>query len=569
MKLIGIDFGHGETAAYITDLEITEQGKMSYRLHIKPEAEKIFSAFYIKDGKVELFSSYNRDNIDDALYAYQDTFRQAFKCSPLSDLTTSDDIASMETFAQAVYKSLLESNPQIDEHEVFVACPSNWSKSAAEAYLDLINLSGVPARWIISEAHAALEKHLYRIYETNINVLIIDFGSSTIDYVAFNKGENNTLNILGEGAFQYGASMVDIALAESDKVSNVVQDYEISDDVVQFVSRIGKEIYYKDKYIASKQDRISTQKLDIELRPDPQSDPITISYADNSKLEEIQAFEDYKTQIEQFFSNLYYNFHTKGIDFNKVILSGSASQMDFVIDYVKNTFGNDTIELDDFPEYVVCNGIVEFARKVRGNNELDHPEIIAHSDIYRVLSNKLPAGNIDQFISIIEKHPSPEAKLLRAICYFFGIGKIKKSRKKAFDLLSESYRSNNLDNYGKSILAYMYYIGSGTEQNNKYARSILKSVVVLNHHGKILSEVINETGGEEDYRMVEEDDFILQMCPVDMSYLRHIYKCLGLMEYAELQENTVNPTSSDGLHVSPVSEELDYKELMRKYSMLN
>ena len=558
MKLIGIDFGHGETAAYISDLDITDREEWSTRLQIIENADKIFSAFYIKNGSVKLFSSQNREDIKLALYKHKDTFRQAFKGSPLSDLTTSEDIASMGTFAHAVYKSILEHNPQIGEHEVFVACPSNWTKEEAEAYLDLINLSGVPARWIISEAHAALEKHLDRISEKNSNVLIIDFGSSTIDYVAFSKEDNQEVNILGEGAMQYGANMVDIALAESHKVSNIVQDYEIGEDVLQFMSRIGKEIYYSSKYIYG---QASTQRLDIELRLASNYER-TISYADNSELDEIDDFINYKNQIEQLFSDLNYKFHIKGISFDTVILSGSASQMDFVRDFVASTFGPEKIDFDVVPQYVVCSGIVDFARKIHGKNESDHLEIKARCDIYRALYNKLlTTSDLNMFLDIIETHPAPEAKTLRSLCYFYGIG--KKSPRMAFNMLSQT---KNLDNYGKFILAYMYYIGSGTEKDNVTARAIIESALLFNHNGVILKEAVDETATQENYKKIEEANFILQLRPLDERYLELIFQHLNLLP--ETKEETISFSSSEGLHVAPVSDELDYRELMRKYAQL-
>ena len=561
MKLIGIDFGHGETAAYISDLEITDREKWSTRLQIIDNADKIFSAFYIQNGSTKLFSAKNREDIRLALYNNSDSFRQAFKGSPLSDLTTSDDIASMGTFAHAVYESILEHNPQIGEHEVFVACPSNWTREEAEAYLDLINLAGVPARWIISEAHAALEKHSDRICDKYSNVLIIDFGSSTIDYVAFSKGDNHELNILGEGALPYGANMVDIALAESPKVSTIVQDYEIQEDVLQFMSRIGKEIYYGSKYNEWFHRKVSTQRLDIELQLTPDYER-TISYADNSELEEISDFKNYKDQIENLFSNLNYNFHVNGISFDTVILSGSASQMDFVRDFVASTFGPEKIDFDVVPQYVVCSGIVDFARKIHGKNESDHLEIIARSDLYRALYNKLLAtSDLNEFLYTLEIHPAPEAKILRSICYFYGIG--KKSPRRAFDMLSQT---NNLDDYGKCILAYMYYIGSGTEKDNDAAKSILESTVISSLSGIILKEAVDEITTQENYKKIEETDFILQLRPLDKQYLGLIFQHLNLLP--ETKEDTISYSSSEGLHVAPVSDELDYRELMRKYDQL-
>ena len=133
----------------------------------------------------------------------------------------------------------------------------------------------------------------------------------------------------------------------------------------------------------------------------------------------------------------------------------------------------------------------------------------------------------------------------------------------AFNMLSQT---KNLDNYGKFILAYMYYIGSGTEKDNVTARAIIESALLFNHNGVILKEAVDETATQENYKKIEEDNFILQLRPLDERYLGLIFQHLNLLP--EAKEETISFSSSEGLHVAPVSDELDYRELMRKYAQL-
>jgi hypothetical protein len=192
------------------------------------------------------------------------------------------------------------------------------------------------------------------------------------------------------------------------------------------------------------------------------------------------------------------------------------------------------------PQYVVCSGIVDFARKIHGKNESDHLEIMARSDMYRALYNKLLAtSDLNEFLYTLEIHPAPEAKTLRAICYIYGVGKIKSPRK-AFNMLSQI---KDLDNYGLWILAYMYYIGSGTEKDNETARAIIESALLSNHNGVILKEAVDETATQENYKIIEEADFILQLRPLDEQYLGLIFQHLNLLP--ESQEETIRYRSSE------------------------
>ena len=77
--------------------------------------------------------------------------------------------------------------------------------------------------------------------------------------------------------------------------------------------------------------------------------------------------------------------------------------MDFVRSYAKSAFGEECIEPDNYPEYVVCHGIVEHARKYRNSDFTNHSEIKAHSNIYRALLLKLRLDDdINRFLNSIE-----------------------------------------------------------------------------------------------------------------------------------------------------------------------
>ena len=112
MKLIGIDLGHGETAAYYTDLDIEDTRHCSRPLNIIPLTDKIYSAYYEEGNQVKLISPKSPEaDIISALGS--GNFRQSFKGCPTSKYTIEEDLTAMGIFAREVYKIILSTNEHI------------------------------------------------------------------------------------------------------------------------------------------------------------------------------------------------------------------------------------------------------------------------------------------------------------------------------------------------------------------------------------------------------------------------------------------------------------------------
>lgn len=548
MKLIGIDFGHGETAAHYIDLK---SDGVILPLHIIPGTYKIYSAFYTDNaGNMRLLTPKSPDTIELA-EANHNTFKKGFK-GRISSCHT--DVESICLFAKIVYEKILETNGLSADHEIFIACPTNWSDKDAEEYLDLINMAGVPAKWVISEAYASLERYSKTI-DSNTNVLIVDYGSSTIDFVAFRKGSNQELEIKCCGAEPNGANQVEIVLSNSDIVENHLKDVSIRDSIKEFKSRVGKEQYYENKCIYPLRIKLSATSFEPKI-----AESINITIVDN-QLNTITQFTDYKSEIEKYFSDLQYKLEEQDFIPDKVILTGSASGMDFVRSYAKSAFGEECIEPDNYPEYVVCHGIVEHARKYRNSDFTNHSEIKAHSNIYRALLLKLRLDDdINRFLNSIETFYAPEAETLRAICYLYGVG--KKSPRKAFEILSSSTK---LDDYGKILLAYLYYNGQVTNKDDIFAKELVESTSLCdNRLVKILINAINGNSIPEHYALIDNEDFILELFSNEGVYLKQILKHLGLLKPTIPSSTSNTSDDEEELHVAPVSEELDYKKMMSK-----
>lgn len=191
MYLIGIDFGHGETTASHYD---TAKNDKPERLHIldgnNPELCKVESAVCrnIVTGEWQFAKDF-RD------YALPD-FTLHFK-APMNEITPKNKEA-FAAFIKLVFehilsnqKSYLHYNPETGERnfEVYVACPSGWGKEDANQIQEYKNfISGIiPVDWVIKESDAAYFKFKAEKNFSDSSVLVIDIGSSTIDFTAYDK----------------------------------------------------------------------------------------------------------------------------------------------------------------------------------------------------------------------------------------------------------------------------------------------------------------------------------------------------------------------------------------------
>ena len=534
MKLIGIDLGHGETSAYYTDLDIKDKRRSSRPLNIIPLTDKIYSAYYEEGNQVKLISPKSPEaDIIRALGS--GNFRQSFKGCPTSKYTIEEDLTAMGIFAREVYKNILSTNEHISPTDkVYVACPTSWSKEDAEAYLDIINLAGVPAEWIISEAFASLVQH-GRTISISKNVLIIDYGSSTVDYVAFKMTNIKEFDIVCKGAYSNGAHHVEVALANDENVASKYKGLNPDIPSLEFAARIGKEHHYSKP----------KNYLKISLHPDyfipAATDCVEIQIETNNDLANI--LSDYKQRIERDFSRLKDNLLKRGFTPDIVIFTGSASAMDFAENAARSIFPVQ-FQKDPLPEFVICSGIVEYARMVVLGDTLDQTEIIAHRNIYRALCNRFNQNpNIDFYLSELDSMLHPEAKLVRAICYWYGIGHNNSpSPNKAFELIYGI--KDQLDECGKLVLAYMLYQGMGKLEE---AGELLKNITLpYNQHLKVLADVVNENASEECSLLVEEDNFLFELIPSSACYLKQLLRELGL--------DSVSTDYADGITVPAVSE---------------
>ena len=207
MYLIGIDFGHGETTASFYD---TDRKKLD-RLHIldgnTAESCKVESAVCRNAETGEW--QFAKDIRDYALPEFTLHFK-----APMNEITPKKEKA-FGAFVKLVFENILENqsflsyNPTTGERnfEICVACPSGWGKEDAnqiQEYKKFISKL-IPVDWRIKESDAAYFKFKTEKDFSDSSVLVIDIGSSTIDFTAYDKKASK----LSTEGRKHGASAVE------------------------------------------------------------------------------------------------------------------------------------------------------------------------------------------------------------------------------------------------------------------------------------------------------------------------------------------------------------------------
>lgn len=188
--IIGIDFGHGETSACFYDLQNSKEPLLD--LDMSPGKKTTISAVAILEQEGRDTISIGAAAIQNAPYAKD--FQVSFKKRP-SEMT-SVERNRMLLFMKGVYSGILDRHPDFKtrDHVVYIARPLQdklW-KSEEDAYLKIAEEAGLPVAGIQRESRAAYFRARTQTgskIDTQVKngVLIVDFGSSTIDFTYLNE----------------------------------------------------------------------------------------------------------------------------------------------------------------------------------------------------------------------------------------------------------------------------------------------------------------------------------------------------------------------------------------------
>lgn len=371
--VVGVDFGHGETAAYV--IPIKEVGIMEsdgVTLKIRPgntDDQRVCPSVVYSTQNNEFSLS---DGEGKKLIA-------AFK-GRISQLDKEKKDA-YKGFIQCIFERIVKNNNylKVDEQDCnfyfCIACPTRWNKNEREEYITFFNeilaQYNSSVLFLMNESDAA--------YFTNINsidshetALVIDYGSSTIDYTLMQNHKKISDDMWSNQ--QLGANLIEKTLllkykdrqfddyntARAQTVSGLIASgnsfiIDNIDDRLEYEVRLAKQFSYtnEDSTIYC-----SYSFYKVISRSDLTKSPFNIFFEDINEV-----IKDYCKEVRKDFVKLADNIKKKtSAPLTKIVLSGGASIMPWVEDYVKEIFPGASIVKDLHPSYVVAKGVAKYGK---------------------------------------------------------------------------------------------------------------------------------------------------------------------------------------------------------------
>lgn len=423
MYLIGIDYGHGETTASYIDTD-DPSGKVE-RLHIldgnSAESCKVMSAVCRDEATGEWH--FVRDISDIS----SPRFTLHFKDS-MGHISPGNKEA-FAAFVKLVFDHILKNqdflhyDPATGDKNfmIYAACPSGWDQldgNQIEEYKEF--LSGIiPVEWVIKESDAAYFKFKAEKKFPDKSVLVIDIGSSTIDFTAYGNGAVKTLS---DGR-RHGASEVERSIFRhfnshnEDFKSAKAEAMEAGVDIdghwtntVLFWVKSVKEDFYRSEALNLMID-LSNGRIKYNLRKRV-FDNARIS---NPELENT-ILARYRQVLTEDMTEVKNNIGSPEI----VILTGGASRMPWLQYMVRDIFSDSKVFRDNDPSYVVSDGIAYYAAaifKLKG-------EIRSAVDEFNreFTDSTLEQMIFDYFNEALRAQQLPK---IRGICDSFNRGELK------------------------------------------------------------------------------------------------------------------------------------------------
>lgn len=413
--ILGIDFGHGETAAqYIT-----------LNKDLKPEhlVTQVTPAAILNKNPV-IPSIYAEDAAGLSLIgecAFSDgctNFSLGFKTRPKEWRNYPQEKEIIKKFMKSVYKNILYFTEALERgnHIVAIGCPCAWEKEERYMYQKLffdaihedgkeqdIPLNAIRTIRCTKEARAAA---IYSRRMTSLDIpqsaveqglLLVDMGSSTIDYTHIQKDKK----LLDDGV-DLGASLIDAmlllySLGDDISLDDIIAIEKIITLEPQYLfnaisqCRIAKELYYKGNrnaqisYDFNKKQKLRisssvdaaikavTQKLKFPLHDSwkevffaglhalkakkNSTDDADFCLFIRSKNDASQTSHTWLEHFENSLQKQKQRLEDGQRNTVEILLTGGAASMDFVKDIVKKVFGVQP-KRDPEPSLCIAKGIV-------------------------------------------------------------------------------------------------------------------------------------------------------------------------------------------------------------------
>lgn len=401
--IVAVDFGHGETSAWIVPMD-NEINNLGAPLKLKSsnaeERRTIYSVIYQdKNGNFSL------DNTDGNVIG-------GFKKKVCDLRKDTQKYKAYTEFIKAIYKRLLNMNDDRLHSDgegntnfyLCIACPTKWSNDDRIEYVNFFNEAlkefGVEVMWVINESDAAYFSHGSTSEFADKCVLIIDYGSSTIDYTLMYKGKKISddqwsNDYLGASNIEKSILMEYSSQKDYQEVYQKTEEklrhdalgwLHIQPEVLLEIRKAKEYCVIEGYYPIFMLKHNVIQKHDILVRSDPNWRSKRKSYLFDYECDMDECLVDYKEGVYTSFANLagHISQKLKGSNVDTVIMSGGASLMPWVKEMVKSTFPTAEIKLDNNASFVVSKGAALYARDQIKAFELFMEKIDAYQykDVY-------------------------------------------------------------------------------------------------------------------------------------------------------------------------------------------
>jgi len=386
--IVGIDFGHGETSAWLVPIHGNFQG----------EALRIRNAAHANEKVCPSWVYSDQEGNYSLVQTAGSCIRFGFKAKPVALDQNPEQKEAFAAYIKLIIQALLQNNTELkidssgeSNFILCVACPTRWSEHDRRSYLLFLSNAMVETKvepvWVINESDAAFFSWVGSPDEsfkvgTNDCTLVIDYGSSTIDYTMMRDGKKVSDDSWSNP--NLGASLVEIGIVEDYKSKNFDAYQRFLNATINECVRTGNSQYDADEIESCliTETRIAKENVfrngtwpnmnRMVFSMFDRCGGYAVGYNDNTgdlkiggSLLEKPLLMDYQNAVKKDFEKLkqYVDNKVGANHLKHIILSGGACLMTWVRPMVLQVFGQDiNVHMDNAPAYVVSKGIAYYAK---------------------------------------------------------------------------------------------------------------------------------------------------------------------------------------------------------------
>jgi len=435
--IIGIDFGHGETSAAISELEwnksagTSEQKVRDIDMDRNAKKKVIVSAICkTPDGRYHIGNeAFEPDNLIEGTQ-----LSVCFKQAPKKMDGEREQL--MIAYMKTVYERILsyEENLKLGNHIVYIARPSGWvDEVTKELYRQMAIQAGIPLGGLTSESRAAIfyamSPNVGFAKEVSQGAIVFDLGSSTLDFTYLSDKVENPIDYgydLGASAIEQ--TIYDQLILPTEGVKEFVDTYPQYIDALRFKARLIKEeAYSKDAETRtslkfSLDQVMSDECEDIEKYEDVD---VKIKFKNVGELNNlIEESVNYLSRMKEAMID-YRDNHIHGKKVHGVFLTGGASRMNFIIPLITEVFNlsESQVKIDgDNPSLTISRGIASLG-------VADAATDVLVSELERKIPSLVNTSELQKkLISVLAEEISDSSwKAVESACLSFKTSQLNKS----------------------------------------------------------------------------------------------------------------------------------------------